>query len=213
MEKDGAEFFDARGFGGRIGFGARPALVVVDYMNAFTDVGMPLGCDLDAEITATVALLDAARARGLPVYFTVQAYDAPGTADAGVWARKLRGLATLQAGTRAVELDDRLGRRGDEEIILKKGASAFFGTELVPRLTGRQVDTLLLAGCTTSGCVRASAVDSIQFGYHTSVVAEAVGDRSPAAHRQALFDLDQKYADVVSLEEAVAYLRRGGDGG
>jgi nicotinamidase-related amidase len=205
-----AELFEQRGFGGHIGFGERPAIVVIDYMNAFSDINMPLGSDLDAEIEATAALLEAARATGVPVYFTIQAYEEPGTADAGVWKLKLRGLTSLQYGTRAVEIDERLGRRPDEAVILKKGASAFFGTDFVARLTGRGVDTVILSGCTTSGCVRASAVDAVQYGFRPSVVRETVGDRSAAAHEQALFDMEQKYADVISLDEAVGYLRTRG---
>jgi len=126
--------------------------------------------------------------------------------DAGVWARKQKGIATLAAGTPAVELDPRLERRRDEAIIVKKYASAFFGTDLVARLNSRRVDTLLITGCTTSGCVRATAVDAVQNGIIPVVIREAVGDRAEAPHRQSLFDLEQKYADVVSVDEVLAYL-------
>ena len=106
-----------------------------------------------------------------------------------------------------MELDPRLERRADEAIILKKYASAFFGTDFITRLNTRRVDTLLITGCTTSGCVRASAVDAVQYGLRPMVIREAVGDRAEAAHRQSLFDLEQKYADVVSVDEVVAYVQ------
>ncbi|MDO8212075.1 isochorismatase family protein [Conexibacter sp. CPCC 206217] len=205
-DNDSAEFFRARGFGLRIGFGARPALLVIDLINGFTDATMPLGSGLDAEIVHTRALLDAGRAASVPILHTVVRYDEEDLADAGVWRRKQAGAASLVAGTRAVELDERLERRPNEQVVVKKYASAFFGTDLTSRLLSAGVDTLLIAGCTTSGCVRASAVDAVQLGFRPMVVREAVGDRSAAAHDQALFDLDQKYADVVSAEDARRYL-------
>ena len=205
-EQEMADFFASRGFGLRIGFGERPALVVVDFMNAFTDPTMPLGASLDREIAATRTVLAAARQAGIPIFYTIVYYDEQYLRDAGIWGIKQRGIASLQAGTPAVELDPRLERRPDEALVLKKYASAFFGTDFVSRLNSRRVDTLLIAGCTTSGCVRATAVDAVQHGLRPMVIREAVGDRAEAAHRQSLFDLDQKYADVVTVDEVVAYL-------
>ena len=205
-DQEMAEFFAQRGFGLRIGFGERPALAVIDLMRAFTDASMPLGAKLDREIEATTTLLAAARDAGIPVFYTVVYYEEQDIRDAGIWALKQKGVITLRAGTPAVELDPRLGRRDDEPVILKKYASAFFGTDFISRLNSRRVDTLLIAGCTTSGCVRATAVDAVQLGLRPIVVREAVGDRAEPAHRQSLFDLDAKYADVVTLEEAVGYL-------
>lgn len=205
-ERGSEDFFRSRGFGMRIGFGARPAVLSIDIINAFTDPGMPLGSDLSAEIAAARSVLDAARTAGVPIVHTTVAYQDGGLADAGIWALKQAGLATLRAGTREVEVDERLGARPGEQVLAKKYASVFFGTDLVPRLVSRGIDTLIMVGCTTSGCVRASAVDAVQNGFRPMVVREAVGDRSPQAHEQALFDLEQKYADVVSLEETVAYL-------
>lgn len=208
VDPDSADFFESRGFGLTIGFGERPALLVVDLIVGFTDPELPLGADLEAELAQTVKLLTAAREREVPILHTVVRYDEGDLADAGVWRRKQAGLDSLRAGTAAVELDPRLERRADEQIVVKKYASAFFGTDLASRLMAYGVDTLVLVGCTTSGCVRASAVDAVQLGFRPMVVREAVGDRSPAAHRQALFDLQQKYADVVGVEEAAAYLKR-----
>jgi nicotinamidase-related amidase len=200
------EFFRARGFGLTIGYGERPAVIVVDFMNAFSEPDMPLGANLDAEIAATVELLTAARAAKLPILHTVVYYDEEDMADAGVWLLKQKGLLSLKAGTTSVELDPRLDRRPNEAIVLKKYASCFFGSDLVSRLNAAHVDTLLITGCTTSGCVRATAVDAVQYGYRPMVVREAVGDRSAPAHKQALFDLEQKYCDVVALEDSIAYV-------
>jgi maleamate amidohydrolase len=200
------EFFRARGFGLKIGFGERPAIVQVDFMNAFSDPDMPLGANLDKEIEAAIEVLDAGRKAGIPIIHTVVHYDEEDFKDAGVWLLKQKGLYSLKSGTRAVEVDDRLGRRPEEAVVLKKYASCFFGSDLVSRLNAARVDTVILVGCTTSGCVRATAVDAVQYGFRPVVVREAVGDRSEPAHKQALFDLEQKYADVVSVEDVNEYL-------
>ena len=120
-----------------------------------------------------------------------------------------RARSTLRAGTDGVALDARLERGPRDSILVKKYASCFFGTDLASRLTSRRIDTLVLAGCTTSGCVRATAVDALQHGFRPIVVKEAVGDRSRRAHEQSLFDLQAKYADVVSLDETLPRLRAG----
>lgn len=205
-----AAFFAARGFGQRIGFGVRPSLLVIDFICGFTDPEMPLGASLDTEIEATLELLEVARSTGVPVFFSVVSYDDETMADAGIWALKQKGVATLRTGSRAVEVDPRLGRRASETILVKRYASCFYGTDLIPQLLTRGVDTLVIAGCTTSGCVRATAVDACQTGFRPMVVREAVGDRSRAAHLQSLFDLDAKYADVVTLRETVDYLLKAG---
>ncbi len=202
-----ARLFEERGLTSAIGFGSSPAVLVVDFIRAFTSPHLPFGSDLDAEVGRTAALLEEARARRLPVIFTTVAYEDPDLRDAGVWSLKVPASASLRAGTPEVELDPRLGRVDGEPVLVKKYASAFFGTDLSTRLTTLGVDTLLLAGCTTSGCVRASAVDGLQHGFRVMVVADAVGDRAERAHDQSLFDMSAKYADVVTSEEVVEYLR------
>jgi maleamate amidohydrolase len=201
------EFFRQRGFGLRIGFGERPALMVIDMVKAFTNPDMMLGANLDAQIAAIQPLLEVAHARDIPVVFSTVMYSDADFKDAGIWALKQKGVVTLKAGTEGVEVDERLDMRPSDSLLVKKYASCFFGTDLVPRLLSRHVDTLIITGCTTSGCVRATAVDGVQTGLRPMVVREAVGDRSAAAHAQSLFDLDAKYADVVSLEETLTYLR------
>lgn len=201
------EFFRQRGFGKTIGFGVQPAIVVIDLIGAFTNPELPLGAPLGGVLEGTRKILEAGRKASVPVFFTSVAYEDRDFADAGVWAKKMAGVMTLRAGTPEVEVDSHLGRQQAEPVIFKKYASSFFGTDLLTRLNTRRIDTLILTGCTTSGCVRATAVDGLQNGLRVMVVAEAVGDRAEAAHRQSLFDLQAKYADVVSLDQTVRYLK------
>ncbi len=197
--------YQQRGFSSRVGFGKKPALLIIDFINAFTDESCPLGSNLDKEIEATKQILDSFRAYNFPVHFITTAYE-EGFASAGVFIKKVPSLSHLILGSESVKIDKRIAPKTGEVIWTKQYASAFFGTALAATLTAQNVDTLIITGCTTSGCVRASAVDSCQNGFRTIVVEEAVGDRSKSAHKANLFDLDAKYADVVSLEEAEEYL-------
>jgi nicotinamidase-related amidase len=206
-KQNDAEFFKQRGFGLRMGFGERPALLVIDMVKAFTDPDMMLGANLDAQIAAIQPLLAAAHKRNLMVLFSTVMYDDADLRDAGIWTLKQKGCITLRSGTDGVKVDGRLDFGKGDSLLVKKYASCFFGTDLVSRLNSHRIDTLILVGCTTSGCVRATAVDSLQNGFRPMVVKEGVGDRSSAAHEQSLFDLQAKYADVVSLEETLQYLR------
>jgi len=206
-KKSDEEFFKERGFGLRIGFGERPALIVIDMLKAFTDPSRMLGANLDAQIEAIKPLIAIAHERGIPIIFSTVKYDNADLKDAGIWALKQKGTVTLMATTDGPEIDPRLDFRADDMLLVKKYASCFYGTDLVPRLLSQRIDTLIITGCTTSGCVRATAVDAVQTGFRPAVVREAVGDRSAAAHDQSLFDLNAKYADVVSLDEALLYLK------
>lgn len=201
------ELFRQRGFGKTIGFGQCPAVIVIDLLGAFTDPEMPLGAPLEDVIEETSKILQTARTNDLPIFYTSVAYEDRDLRDAGIWASKMSGLMTLRSGTPEVEIDPRLGRKSTEAVIFKKYASAFFGTDLSSRLTTLGVDTLIITGCTTSGCVRATAVDAVQYGFRPMVVREAVGDRSKAAHDQSLFDLQAKYADVMTVEQVLSQLR------
>lgn len=206
VAQDDAAFFAQRGFGQRIGWGERPALLVIDMVKAFTDETAMLGANLDRQIDAIKPLLKAAHDRSVPVLFSTVRYDDADLKDAGIWALKQKGIATLKAEGKGWEVDPRLDFRKGDTLLFKKYASCFFGTDLVPRLLAHRIDTVIITGCTTSGCVRATAVDACQNGFRPMVVREAVGDRSEAAHAQSLFDLDAKYADVVSRDAALAYL-------
>jgi nicotinamidase-related amidase len=205
--KEDEEFFRQRGFGIRIGFGERPALIIIDMLKGFTDSTMPLGANLDMQIEAQKPLLKIAHERDIPVIFSTVMYEEAEAKDAGLWGIKVKGSLTLTAGSESVKIDPRVGMQPKDILLVKKYASCFFGTDLVPRLNSRRVDTLIITGCTTSGCVRATAVDAVQNGFRPMVVREAVGDRSVAAHEQSLFDLNAKYADVVSLDETLQYLK------
>lgn len=194
-----------KGLASEVGFGRRPAMVVVDFIVGFSDPDSPLGSDLDREVEATVGILEAARRRRLPVFFTTTVYG-PDCRDAGLFIRKVPSLGILQHDSRWVEVDPRLGRRADETLVEKKYASAFFGTALASTLHALGVDTVVLAGCTTSGCIRASAVDALQHGFRPIVPRQCVGDRAAEAHRANLLDIHGKYGDVVEAEEVLAYL-------
>jgi maleamate amidohydrolase len=206
---DTARVYARAGFGSPVARGARPAVVVVDLSRGFTEERFPTGSDLAAAVAATRRVLEAARAAGAPVVFTTIAF-APGDGERVAWIRKVPGLSVLAEGSEAVELDPRLERRADELLLAKKGASAFFGTGLAGRLRSLGVDTAVVCGATTSGCVRATVVDAVQHDFPTLVVREAVGDRAQAPHEANLFDMDAKYADVVALDEALAYLTNSG---
>ena len=191
-------------FGGAVGFGRRPAVVVVDLNCGFTDPSSPLACDLEEVLGATRSLLDVARTAGVPVFFTTVVYDEVGEAAAAVFLRKVPALKLCRPGSRWVEIDSRLGPRADEPIIEKSGASAFFGTPFAAMLAGR--DTLVVCGASTSGCVRATVVDAMQHGFAPIVPRECVGDRSVAAHEQSLADIGGRYGDVMDVDEVKAAL-------
>jgi maleamate amidohydrolase len=197
--------FRRKGLGGRVGFGENPAILVVDLIRGFTDPRSPLAGALEPQLKATNEMLELARDTEVPIIFSTVAYD-EGLLEAGLWIRKIPSIDRLVEGSEWVEIDPRLNRRANEMVLTKKYASCFFGTDLASRLLSRRVDTLLITGCTTSGCVRASAVDACSYGFHTIVVEDAVGDRAELPHLASLFDIDSKYGDVVGLAYATAYL-------
>ena len=207
----GAEY-ERKGFSARSGYGTRPALLVVDFINGFTDPGTGLGGDYSAELAVTAKLLAEFRSRALPVFFTTVAYE-PHLRDAGQFVEKVPALSILIMGSEWVKVDNRIRPQPAERVVLKKYASAFFDTTLDMELRGLGTDTVVMAGCTTSGCIRASAVDSMQHGFHTVVVRDAVGDRAETPHEVNLFDIDAKYGDVVSSGEVLGYLRGLGHSG
>jgi nicotinamidase-related amidase len=204
-DEEARRVYEKARIGESVTMGSRPAVLVVDFSCGFTDPECPLGADMTAEVEATRRLLESARARGLPVIFTTIGYD-PSLKDGGLWLQKVPLLAELQIGGRWVEIDPRLEPREDETIVLKKGASGFFGTNLASILVSQGVDSVILCGATTSGCVRATAIDLLQYGWPTLVPRECVGDRAKAPHDANLFDIQAKYADVVPLEDALAYV-------
>ncbi|MBL7251916.1 isochorismatase family protein [Alloalcanivorax marinus] len=189
----------------RLAAARRYALVLVDLSLGFTDPGLsPLASEAGAVIQANARLLAAFRERSLPVFFTTVAYE--GDDQARVFREKLPALEVLQAGGGLDRIDPRVAPRDDEPVLVKQWASGFFATDLATRLRAAGVDGVVVTGLTTSGCVRATAVDALQHDFRTVVPREAVGDRDADAHRANLKDLGIKYADVLSVDETLALL-------
>jgi maleamate amidohydrolase len=197
--------YEKAGLGQAVTLGEHPAVLVIDFSCGFTDPECPLGSDLTPQVEATRRLLDAAREKGVPVVFTTIAFE-PSLKDGGLWMQKVPALSVLQLGGGWAAIDPRLDPREDETVIVKKGASGFFGTNLASVLVSQGIDTVILCGATTSGCIRATAIDLLQYGWPTIVPRECVGDRAQAPHDANLFDIQAKYADVVSVDDALAYL-------
>jgi maleamate amidohydrolase len=192
-------------FDGHLAFGQRPALLIIDLVDAYLVPGSPLYAGIETALASAVRLREAARAAGIPVIFTNVEY-APGGADGGVFYRKVPALKVFERGNPLGAFPDVLKPEGDDLVITKRYASAFFGTHLAPTLTALGVDTVLICGTSTSGCVRASALDACQHGFLPFVVREACGDRHAGPHEANLFDLQAKYAEVIGEAEAVALL-------
>lgn len=201
------ENYSRGGFGKSLAFGRRPALLVIDFVGAYLIKGSPLYAGVESAHAAARTLLEAARASGLPIVHTNVVFQRGGR-DGGVFFRKVPALASFEAGAHPelAAFGEGLEPATGETVISKQYASAFFGTSLASTLTALGVDTVLIAGVSTSGCIRASAVDCCQHGFVPVVVRDAVGDRAPGPHEANLFDLQAKYAEVVDLETALRYL-------
>jgi maleamate amidohydrolase len=198
--------YAARGMRARTGWGTRPCVVVIDFQYGMTDPDCPLGSsNQDGPIEVSQRVLAAARAAGVPVIYTRVAYRED-LADGGLFIEKVPSLKALVMGSRWVEIDERVRPEPGDYVLTKRHSSAFIGTELQQVLQNRRIDTVVFVGCSTSGCVRQSAVDANAYGFRSVVVADAVGDRSWAQHEANLIDLDGKYSDVVSSDEAIAAL-------
>ena len=193
-------------FDGRVGYGRKPAVVVVDFTNAYVTPGSALYAPqvIDA-VRETADLLDIARRNDNPVIFTKVIYSLSGL-DGGIFVQKVPELRKMIEGEPLADIVPELPPASQDVIITKQYASAFFGTSLAPLLTSHGVDTLIVTGCSTSGCVRATAVDGMQHGFRVIVPRECVGDRHAAPHEANLFDIDSKYGDVVSKAEVMEYL-------
>ncbi|MFP1681345.1 isochorismatase family protein [Alloalcanivorax sp. C16-1] len=195
----------------RIGFGQRPALISIDFMKAYTTDGADLYAPgvVDALPQAARALA-AARDAGVPVIHTNIRYQPGRFLDGGVWVKKAPVMKAMVAGNPLAEFCDEVIPRDDELVITKQYASAFFGTSLAATLTALGVDTLVLVGCSTSGCIRASAVDGLQHGFRVMVLRDGVGDRHPAPHEANLFDINGKYGDVIDTADFLEHLKQAG---
>lgn len=187
-----------------VGLGSRPAIIVVDMVKGFTDAACSLGSDCPEVVKANKELLDAFRKKNLPVFFTTVIYR--NDEQAKVFRKRLPALDQLTPDSHWVEVDEALERRDSEVLIEKCWASSFFGTDLDDQLKQAKVDSLVVTGLTTSGCVRATALDGLQYDYPVVVPREAVGDRNQSAHEANLHDMHAKYADVVATEDVLKHI-------
>lgn len=186
------------------GLGNQPALLIVDIINGFTDPSCPLGSEATSVINANRQLMDVFHARKHPVYLTTVVYD--NEDQASVFRARLPALNVLTRGSHWCDIDPRLPLSKSDVVVEKTHASAFHGTRLAEQLRSKGIDSLIVTGLTTSGCVRASAVDGLQHNFKIVIPEEAAGDRDTMAHQANLYDLNSKYVDVLSLEETLALL-------
>lgn len=192
-------------FDGDVGFGDRPAVIAIDFTKAYTTKGSPLYADgVVSAVSESVELLSAARRAQVPVIYTKVMYH-PSGIDGGLFVKKVPFLRTLVQGEPLAEIDDTVAPQADELVVVKSYPSCFFGTSLIATLTALRIDTLVLIGCSTSGCVRATAVDGLQYGYHVIVPRECVGDRHADPHDANLFDINAKYGDVLAKADVIAH--------
>ena len=192
-------------FEGRLGFGRAPALILIDFVRAYFDQNSPFYAGVEDTLASALRIRDAARHAGIPVFYTNVVYQSGG-ADGGVFFRKLPALEVFVAGSPLGEWPEGLEPGEGEFVLSKQYPSAFFGTPLAASLTSMRIDTLILTGVTTSGCVRATCVDTVSHGFIPIVVDDACGDRHEAPHEANLFDMNAKYADVVGEAAVVRYL-------
>lgn len=191
----------------RIGYGDRPAIVVVDLQYGETNTSSPMGSDLSTVIDRVNELVDVAHEKGVPVVWTRVVYTHANGADAGLWTRKVPAITEWTEGTRWVEIDDRCHVGADDHVLDKRHASAFHGTELDSMLTAWGRDTLVVTGCSTSACIRSTVDAASAHGYHTIVPENCVDDRSADQHEAHLWDIDRKFADVEPGAAVLDYLR------
>ncbi len=197
--------YAAAGYNHRLGFGHRPALLLIDFMRAYFDPDSPFYAGVEAALASAQRILEVARKAAIPIVFTRVTYQAGGL-DGGIFYRKVPALRCFLAEGGSSELPASLQPTADELIISKQYPSAFFGTSLATTLHAVGVDSVILTGLTTSGCVRASCVDAMSHGFVPIVVRDACGDRHATPHEANLFDMDAKYADVKNETSVIDYL-------
>ena len=190
----------------KVGFGKRPAVLVVDFQKGITDPKRPAGCNLDREIANTILLLNRVRHKNVPVFFFVLGDYHQSLIDGGLLVEKVPALKVFMAGTDNMELDARFTIQPGEQFIVKKYASCFFGTSLASSLNAREIDTVIITGCVTSGCIRATSNDALQYGFRPIIPRECVGDRAVIPHEVNLMDIQARCGDVLPLDDVVEYL-------
>jgi maleamate amidohydrolase len=193
---------------GSIGFGERPALLVIDFMKGYLTPGSALYAPgVVSAVQESGEVLQAARPARIPVIHTIIHYHPDQLIDGGTWVRKAPVMRSMVDGNPDADICDAVLPLPSELVIRKQYASCFFGTSLAATLVSLRVDTVVIIGCSTSGCIRASAVDATQHGFRTIVVRECVGDRHPGPHEANLFDINSKYGDVIPKSEVIAHFR------
>lgn len=198
-----SDIYADRGYGSRdLGFGAKIGVVVVDFQRGFTEAAFPMGGApmVDAAVQRTVSVITAAKQAGLPVIACVNGYDSPRAAPH--W--KVAPVFDLLRGTPSVDLDPRIAAAEPDVVLMKTAPSIFFGTSAAAMLTKERVDTVIVTGCITSGCVRASVIDAFSLGFRVMVPHDCVGDHDPVAHAQNLKDVERRYADIIDADAAIA---------
>ena len=196
------DIYEHQGLGKNSGFGNNPALLIVDFVNGFANPDQFGGGNIGPAIENTRTLLASCRANKVPVAFTRVVYAEDGS-DTGAFTLKVPALKTLTEDAESSQIIAELEPKPGEAIVRKRQPSAFFGTELLGWLIKQSIDTILVTGCTTSGCVRASVIDSLSYNFLTIVVTDCVGDRAIAPHEANLFDMGQKYADLMDSDQVM----------
>ena len=199
--------FRQQGFGQTMGMGEHPALVVVDFVVAFDDPKLFGGGNIHSAVLQTVDLLKFCRAQRIPIAFTRYVFSEDGS-DSNLLTAKIPSLKILTENNPVGHIVPELTPQPGELVVRKRNASAFFQTDFSSWLARHCVDTLIITGCVTSGCIRATAVDSLGYGYRPIVVSDCVGDRAMAPHEASLFDMQQKYADLITRDELIDSLSR-----
>jgi maleamate amidohydrolase len=206
-EEDKKNIYDNAGFTGSFEIEGKVGVLVVDFQIGFTDPSQsPLAGDCSMELSRTSYLLEKAREKNIPIFFCAVGYNNEN--EAGVWMKKVPSLSYLKIGSPLLEIDPILNRKDNETLIIKKYASAFAGTNLSSLLSAVGVNTLFITGTTTSGCIRASVVDALQNGFIPFVIKDAVCDRAKEPHESNLFDMQAKYAELITAEDAVSFLNK-----
>ncbi|NHM32480.1 isochorismatase family protein [Neobacillus terrae] len=198
------------GYGqGSVEIGKKPAIVIVDFQKAFTSEESPLGGSqlITAAVQKTKELISLARQENLPIIYTVVGYRKD-KKDMGLWPLKVSTLSEVTLGSKWVEIDDELEVKEEDVVIVKKMPSAFFNTDLTNILISSQIDTVIIAGCTTSGCIRATAIDSFSYGFRTIIAEECVGDQGVEPHRANLFDIRNRYGDILSNSRIISHFTK-----
>lgn len=210
MSEKYSDSFKKAGYGsGNVGFGKKTAFLVVDFQKAFTSKESPLGGSslITSAVEKTKKLLPFIRREKIPIIYTVVGYRED-QQDMGLWPKKVDSLSNVKIGSEWTEISKGLEPDITDIILIKKMPSAFFNTDLINILISKRIDTVIISGCTTSGCVRATAVDAFSYGFHTIIAEDCVGDQEIEPHKANLFDINNRYGDILKNDEIIESISR-----